>query len=89
MLFHLLMYSGKSTHPQGNRQYTQGETYYFKHDEPSDRSLITANEELSDLVGDYQLREVVNDLISRGWRRDQITFFHVGGTMERGPFSVK
>ena len=61
-----------------------GDIYYFYHDRTEDRSLITADEESSDLVGQHEIRKVIDSLIARGWRRDQMEFTHVGGMVEGG-----
>ena len=62
----------------------QSETWFFKHDETEDRSLVTVNEEDSDLVGQDEIRKVTDALVARGWCRDQLTFIHVGGMAEGG-----
>jgi hypothetical protein len=66
----------------------QGDIYYFYHDRTEDRSLITAKEEDSDLVGQHEIRKVTDSLVSRGWRRDQMEFTHVGGMAEGGKYET-
>ena len=65
-----------------------GETYYFKHYTMESPELITGLEENAGVVGDYELRAITDELVSLGWRRDQMTFICVGGVVEGGPVPI-
>ena len=59
-----------------------GETWFFKHYTMKAPELITGLEAEAGVVGDYELRKITDELVSLGWRRDQMEFIQVGGMME-------
>ena len=59
-----------------------GETWFFKHYTMEHPELITGLEAEASVVGDYELRAITDELVSLGWRRDQMEFIHAGGMME-------
>ena len=59
-----------------------GETWFFKHYTMKAPELITPLEADAGVVGDYELRKITDELVSLGWRRDQMESIQVGGMME-------
>ena len=70
----------------------EGRIFYFQHDSAgtSPTGIITDDEAAAGLVGQHlirgipEIRKVTDELVSLGWRRDQMTFTHVGGMAEGG-----